>query len=52
MYNTNRFVLQELRILTWRVSDCEELVGILLGGCLTVKNLVGVDQGAKYETLS
>ena len=23
---------------TWRLSDCEELVGILLGGCLTVKN--------------
>jgi hypothetical protein len=23
---------------TWIVSDCEELSGILLGGCLTVKN--------------
>ena len=27
MYNTNRFVLQELGRL-WRVSDCEELVGV------------------------
>ena len=26
--NINRFVLQELGILTWRVSDCEELVGV------------------------
>jgi len=24
---------------------------ILLGGCLTCEELVGVDQGAKYETL-
>ena len=29
MYTTNRFVLQELEIFTWRVSDCEELVGII-----------------------
>jgi len=27
---------------TWRVSDCEELSGILLGGCLTCEELVGV----------
>ena len=26
----------------WRVSDCEELVGILLGDCLTCEELVGV----------
>ena len=25
--NTNRFVLQEIWDFTWRVSDCEELVG-------------------------
>jgi len=28
MYTTNRFVLQELVGVTWRVSDCEELVGV------------------------
>ncbi|HIG76476.1 MAG TPA: hypothetical protein EYQ48_00595 [Candidatus Lambdaproteobacteria bacterium] len=27
---------------TWRVSDCEELSGSLLGGCLTCEELVGV----------
>jgi len=37
MYNTNRFVLQERGDFTWRVSDCEELVGL--------------DQEIKYETL-
>ena len=26
----------------WKVSDCEELVGILLGDCLTCEELVGV----------
>ena len=26
-YLINRFILQELGIYTWRVSDCEELVG-------------------------
>ena len=33
-----RCILQECGDFTWMVSDCEELVGI--------------DQGAKYETLS
>jgi len=28
IYNINRFVLQELGNFTWRVSDCEELVGV------------------------
>ena len=37
MYNTNRFVLQERGDFTWRVSDCEELVGLV--------------QETKYETL-
>jgi len=27
IYNINRFVLQESGDFTWRVSDCEELVG-------------------------
>ena len=27
IYNINRFVLQECGDFTWRVSDCEELVG-------------------------
>ena len=27
---------------TWRVSDCEELSGSLLGECLTCEELVGV----------
>jgi len=27
MYTTIRFVLQECGDFTWRVSDCEELVG-------------------------
>ena len=27
MYNTNRFILQGSGDLTWKVSDCEELVG-------------------------
>ena len=26
--NINRFVLQECADFTWRVSDCEELVGV------------------------
>ena len=26
--NINRFVLQECGDFTWRVSDCEELVGV------------------------
>jgi len=26
---------------TWRVSDCEEFVGILLGDCLTCEELSG-----------
>ena len=26
--NINRFDLQECRDFTWRVSDCEELVGV------------------------
>ena len=29
--NTNRFVLQECGDFTWRVSDCEELVGVITG---------------------
>jgi hypothetical protein len=28
IYNTIRFVLQECVDFTWRVSDCEELVGV------------------------
>ena len=28
MYTTIRFVLQECGDFTWRVSDCEELVGV------------------------
>jgi len=28
IYNINRFVLQEYGNFTWRVSDCEELVGV------------------------
>jgi hypothetical protein len=28
IYNINWFVLQECGDFTWRVSDCEELVGI------------------------
>ena len=28
-------------VFTWRVSDCEELVGVLLGGYMTVKDSVG-----------
>jgi len=28
IYNINRFVLQECGDFTWRVSDCEELVGV------------------------
>ena len=31
IYNTNRFVLQELWILLGGLSDCEELVGLLTG---------------------
>ena len=31
-------VLQECGDFTWSSSDCEELSGRLLGGCLTVKN--------------
>ena len=30
-YNINRFVLQCEGDLTWRVSDCEELVGVTHG---------------------
>ena len=29
IYNINRFVLQESEDFTWRVSDSEELVGVL-----------------------
>jgi hypothetical protein len=28
IYNINRYVLQCLWVFTWRVSDCEELVGV------------------------
>jgi len=28
VYNINRFVLQECGDFTWRVPDCEELVGV------------------------
>ena len=28
IYNINRFVLQVCGVFTWRVSDCEELVGV------------------------
>ena len=28
--------------ITWRVTDCEELVGILLGGVSDCEELVGV----------
>ncbi len=28
-------------VFTWRVSDCEELVGVLLEGYMTVKDSVG-----------
>jgi hypothetical protein len=31
IYNTNRFGLQECGDFTWRVSDCEELVGVTHG---------------------
>ena len=31
MYNINRFDLQECGDFTWRVSDCEELAGLLTG---------------------
>ena len=30
-HNINRFVLQECGDFTWRVSDCEELVGGFTG---------------------
>ena len=33
-----RGVIYKNRGRLWSSSDCEELVGILLGGCLTVKN--------------
>ena len=29
IYNTNRFVIQGSGDFTWRLSDCEELVGVL-----------------------
>ena len=35
-------VLQECENFTWRVTDCEELVGILLGGVSDCEELVGV----------
>jgi hypothetical protein len=28
MYTINRYVLQEYGDFTWRVSDCEKLVGV------------------------
>jgi len=28
MYNSNKCILQERGDFTWRVSDCEELVGV------------------------
>jgi len=31
LYNINRFVLQGSGDFTWRVSDCEELVGVITG---------------------
>ena len=34
--------LQECGDFTWRVTDCEELVGILLGGVSDCEELVGV----------
>ena len=34
-HNNNLFVLQECVDFTWRVSDCEELVGILTGDDVT-----------------
>ena len=30
-HNINRFVLQECGNFTWRVSNCEELVGVFTG---------------------
>ena len=30
-YILNQFVLQECGDFTWRVSDCEELVGVITG---------------------
>ena len=30
IYIINRFVLQECGDFTWKVSDCEELVGLIL----------------------
>ena len=39
MYTTNRFVLQELVGVTWRVSDCEELVGSSVGANSSVVRL-------------
>jgi len=32
IYNINRFVLQESGYFTWKVSDCEELVGATHSG--------------------
>jgi len=42
MFNINLFVLQELGKL-WRVSDCEELVGV------THRGMIGVGFGIKIS---
>ena len=38
IYNINRFVLQECGDFTWRVPDCEELVGVTWSSSDPVKN--------------
>ena len=37
-YNINRFDLQESGDFIWRVSDCEELVGIIHRGMMLKEN--------------
>ena len=39
-FNVNWFVLQELGEFTWRVSDCEELVGVSYRSLNVWSNLI------------
>ena len=45
MCNINRFVLQEYGDFTWRVSDCEEIVGVTHRGGGYSQGMIGLVLG-------
>ena len=49
IYNTNSFVLQGSGDFTWRVSGCEELVGLLTGDDGLSSNVVKMIYGSKGD---